>query len=150
MTARQTQNTATPKFDLKKHLEKINPPLHLDLRKLSQKYLAFPLKVVRRNGRNRLLLAMRNTSNHQAIYDIEFKAGMSVIPVQADEVDIQWLIHKYFLGRTLNTASEPSYDDVTHNMFEQLSITTDAQARPDWVENTGFYAFGHKDQEPSK
>jgi len=67
---------------------------------------------------------------------VEFRSGVVVIPVQADEIDIQWLIHKHYYGRPLTPTPSLKPEEVTHDLFEQLTITTDAQKRPNWVKKT--------------
>ncbi len=128
-----TNKEVTPAFDLQKHHSKVKLPADFDMRDLAKKYSVFPLKVVMQGGRKSLLLAMRNPSDQQAVYDVEFRASMKVIPVQADEVDIQWLIQKHYYGRSLTPTPLERPREVTHDVFEQLTMTTDAQERPDWI-----------------
>lgn len=125
--------TLIPTFDLQKHNGKVKVPTEFDLRDLSKKHSIFPLKIVTQNGRRRLLLAMRNPADQQLIYDVEFRAGMPVLPVQADEVDIQWLIQKHYFGRQLTPTPLERPREFTHDLFEQLTMTTDAQEQPDWI-----------------
>lgn len=144
MTARKSP-IQIPSFDLQKHHSKVKVPEEFDLRDLSRKFHVFPLKVIQQDGKKRLLLAMRNPYDQRAIYDVEFRAGCTVIPVQADEIDIQWLIHKYYYGRPLTPTPSLRPQEITHDMFEQLAITTDAQARPDFVdENLELYTNSEK------
>lgn len=134
MSAPKNDRTMIPVFNLQAHHDKVEIPADFDLRDLARKYEVFPLKIVFHSGRRRLLLAMRNPFDHNAIHDVEFRAGLSVIPVQADPVDIQWLVQTHYFGRKLSpTPTDPAIADVSHNVFEQLEITTDAQKRPQWL-----------------
>jgi len=134
--AGQTKLNETPSFDLQKHHSKVRVPTEFDLKDLARKYHVFPLRVVNQNGKKRLLLAMRNPGDQSAIYDVEFKAGLTVIAVQADEIDIQWLIQKHYYGRQLSPTPNMKANEITFDLFEQLAITTDAQKRPDWVSDS--------------
>jgi len=136
----QIRPSETPSFDLQKHHSKVRVPTEFDLKDLARKYHVFPLRVIHRDGKKRLLLAMRNPGNQSAIYDVEFKAGLTVIAVQADEIDIQWLIQKHYYGRQLSPTPNVKTPEITHDLFEQLAITTDAQKRPDWV-NDSIHRF---------
>ena len=141
MTA-ETRVTEIPTFHLQKHHSQVRVPHEFDLRDLSRKYHIFPLRVIKKTGKKRLLLAMRNPHDHKAIDDVEFRSGVVVIPVQADEIDIQWLIHKHYYGRPLTPTPSLKPEEVTHDLFEQLTITTDAQKRPNWVnENLELYTI---------
>lgn len=122
-----------PVFDLQTHHARVQVPTEFDLRDLSRKYSLFPLKVIIQNGLKKLLLAMRNPYDQQAILDTEFRSGMTVIPVQADEKDIQWLVQTHYFGRKLSPLPSKNEDDFTHDVFEQLEMTTGAQAQPDWM-----------------
>lgn len=132
----RVDNTDVPSFDLQKHHAKVELPTDIDLKEEVRRYCVFPLKVIKANGRRQLLLAMRNVKDQRAVYDVEFKAGMNVIPVQADDIDIQWLVQKHYYGRPLTPTPSNRTDEVTHDLFEQLTMTTDAQARPDWVNDS--------------
>lgn len=122
-----------PAFDLQKHHSKIKVPTDFDLKDFAKKFSIFPLKVISLNGKKKLLLAMRNPKDQQVIYDVEFRAGMTVIPVQADDVDIQWLIQKHYYGRPLTPTPLQRPREHTHDLFEQLSMSSDAMERPDWA-----------------
>ena len=122
-----------PTFDIEKHHSKVKVPTEFDLRDLAKKHSIFPLKVITQSGRKKLLLAMRNPGDQKLIYDVEFRAGMPVVAVQADDVDIQWLIQKFYFGRPLTPTPLDRPREVTHDVFEQLTMTTDAQDRPDWI-----------------
>jgi hypothetical protein len=126
-------NSVIPTFDIEKHHSKVKVPTDFDLRDLAKKFSIFPLKVVTQAGKKRLLLAMRNPRDQKLIYDVEFRAGMPVVPVQADDVDVQWLIQKFYFGRPLTPTPLDRPREVTHDMFEQLTMTTDAQEKPDWI-----------------
>jgi len=125
--------TVIPNFDLQKHHHKVKVPTEFDLRDLAKKHSVFPIKVISQEGRKKLILAMRNPMDHQVIYDVEFRSSMQVLAVQADDVDIQWLIQKHYYGRPLNHTSVDRPREVTHDVFEQLTMTSDAQERPDWI-----------------
>jgi len=129
----QRKLASIPVFDLQTHHQKVQVPTEFDLRDLSRKYHIFPLKVISQNGRKRLLLAMANPYDHQAILDAEFRAGINVIPVQADQKDIQWLVQTHYFGRKLSPEPSEMEREVTHDVFQQLEMTTDAQKRPEWV-----------------
>lgn len=122
-----------PVFDLQTHHSKVKVPTDFDMRDLSRKYNVFPLKVITQGGRKRLLLAMQDPRNQEAIHDVEFRSGVSVVPVQADLVDIQWLIQVHYFGRKLSPTPKTMDGEVTHDVYEQLTMTTDAQNRPDWL-----------------
>lgn len=139
MTAKLTQHQI-PSFNLQKHHDRVRVPQEFDLRDLSRKYHIFPLRVIAQGDKRRLLLAMRNINDQKVIHDVEFRAGMPVIPVQADEIDLQWLIQKHYFGRSLTPTPRFQPNEVIHDLFEQLSMTTDAQNRPSWVtENLELY-----------
>ncbi len=128
-----------PTFDLQTHHEKVEVPKEFDLRDLAKKYSVFPLKVIQMNGRRRLLLAMRNPYDNNAILDVEFRAAMPVVSVLANEGDIQWLIHTHYYGRKI--APTPSMSDPTivfQDVFEQLE-TSIKEANES---KTGFKPFG--------
>lgn len=115
-----------PTFDLQSHHSKVQVPTEFDLRDLAKKYSVFPLKIVSISGRRRLLLAMRNPFDNNAILDVEFRAGTTVIPVLATEGDIQWLIHTHYYGRKITPT--PSMVDPTivyQDVFEQLEGVVD-------------------------
>ena len=128
------QDTITiPTFDLQAHHSKVNVPTDFDMRDLAKKYSVFPLRVITQNGRQRLLLAMRNPFDHRAVLDVEFRAGMTVIQVQADEADIQWLIQTHYYGRRLSPVPSAADRSLSFNVFEQLEMTTDSQKQPEWI-----------------
>lgn len=134
MTAsKQTWNI--PTFDLQRHHSKLKVPIDLDLKELAIRYSIFPLKVIRKGGKKVLLLAMRNPKNQQAIFDVEFKAGLPVVAVQTDDIDIQWLIQKYYYGRPLSPTPLKRPHEVTHDLFEQLASTADGPQHPNWVDD---------------
>jgi hypothetical protein len=122
-----------PTFDLQSHHSKVSVPTDFDMRDLAKKYSIFPLKVILQNGRKRLLLAMRNPFDHRAVLDAEFRAGMTVIQVQADEVDIQWLVQTHYYGRKLSPVPSTADTPLSYNVFEQLEMTTDSQKQPEWI-----------------
>ncbi len=132
MKAKQTE-TPIPTFNLQAHHQKVKVPSDFDLRDLSRRYQIFPLKIIAQNGKRKLLLAMRDINNQKAVYDVEFRAGMSVIPVQANDVDIQWLIQTHYYGRNLSPVPQVEEREILHDLFEQLEITTDAQKQPEWL-----------------
>lgn len=131
---KQQREITLPIFDLQTHYNKVVVPTDFDCRDLAKKYSVFPIRVITQNGRKRLLLAMRNPFDHKATLDVEFRAGMTVVPVQADEADIQWLIQVHYYGRRLSPT--PTTEDrpaVIHDMFSQFQEVSDAQAQPDWI-----------------
>lgn len=111
-----------PSFDLQRHHAKIKVPENFDLRDLARKLQIFPLKLISIQGKLRLLLAMKNPRDQQAIMSVEMRTGMPVIPVQAEATDIQWLIQKHYYGRPLTP--RPSYrpKDLSHQLFESLVL----------------------------
>lgn len=131
-TINNQKKVTIPSFDLQSHYHRISVPLDLDLRQLSRQHLVFPLRVVNSNGRKRLLLAMRDPYNQTAITDVEFRVSMAVIPVQADEIDIQWLIQKFYYGRELTPPHSYKPIEVIHDFFEQLAICSDEQDNLTW------------------
>lgn len=128
-----------PEFNLQKHHARVKVPESFDLREMSRKNHIFPLKVIYRSGKKCLLLAMRNPNDQALVYDVEFKCSMPVIPVRADEIDIQWLIQKHYYGRPLSPTPSLKDQDISHDLFEQLTVTTDAQNQPDWIQNLELY-----------
>lgn len=140
METRNKKQKVIPSFDLQRHHNKVRLPEDIDIREISIKHHVFPIKLVNQSGRKRLLLAMRNPNDQELIYEIEFRAGVTVVPVYADDIDIQWLIQKHYYGRPLTPTPTNKPREVTHDMFEQLSIVTDASLRPDWInENIEMY-----------
>jgi hypothetical protein len=129
----QTSKSVIPTFDLEKHHSKVKLPTEFDLRDLAKKYSIFPLKVILQGGSKKLLLAMRNPGDQKLIFDVEMRAGMPVIAVQADDVDIQWLIQKFYFGRSLIPTPLERPREIAHEAFESLTKTTDTQERPDWI-----------------
>jgi hypothetical protein len=129
-----------PVFQLQLHHDKVQVPTEFDLRKLARKYLIFPLKIITPSGRKKLLLAMANPFDHQAIQDVEFATGLGVMPVQADRVEIQWLIQVHYFGRKLSPVAIVQESDVTRDLFSQLEMTTDEQKQPDWLKH-GLHTF---------
>ncbi len=129
-----------PVFNLQAHHAKVEVPTEFDLRDLARRYSVFPLKVVVRDGLKRLLLAMVNPHDARAISDIEFRSGVTVLPVQADKVDIHWLIQTHYFGRKMSPVAQTEGAEVIHDTFQQLEITTGEQARPDWVQD-GLQAY---------
>ncbi len=110
----------TPSFDLQRHHSQLDVPQDLNLRDISRKHQVFPLKVTFWNGSPKLLLAMTNPKNQEAIQSVELKTGKSVIPVQAESADIHWLIQKYYYG--CNVTPHPSMRplDFNHDLFEKI------------------------------
>lgn len=132
-----------PTFDLQTHHSRVQVPTEFDLRDLAKKYSIFPLRVIMQAGRRKLLLAMRDPFNQQAVTDVRFRSGMDVVAVQADDRDIQWLMQTHYYGRRLsptpNMFEEPT--SFSFDVFEQLEMTTDAQKQPDWL-TPSLKAFG--------
>lgn len=122
-----------PIFDLQTHHSKVQVPTEFDLRDLAKKFAVFPLKIIQMNGRRKLLLAMKNPFDQQAVQDVEFRAGLTVVPVQADNKDIQWLIHTHYFGRKLSPTPSKHHDEVTHDVFAQFELVSKIQNRPDWI-----------------
>lgn len=125
-----------PVFNLQSHHAKVQVPAEFEMKDLCRKYNVFPLKLVIINGSKRLLLAMLNPLDHRAIADCEFRSGVSVLPVQADKVDIQWLIQTHYFGRKLSPVAQVDEEDVSHDVFAQLELTTDEQKKPEWVDQS--------------
>lgn len=126
-----------PTFDLQKHHSKVELSDEVNIKDLAIKHHVFPLKVIVQKNRRQLLLAMTNPNNHQLIYDIEFRAGMTVVPVYADDIDIQWLIQKHYYGRPLTPTPSDRPQEVTHDVFEQLTLVTDVHEleQAEWASN---------------
>lgn len=133
-----------PVFNLQAHHAKVQVPTDFDMRDLARRYSVFPLKVVAHNGMKRLLLAMVNPHDAKAISDIEFRSGITILPVQADKVDIHWLIQTHYFGRKLSPVAHVAQSDVIHDTFQQLEITTGEQDRPDWLRD-GLQAYDLRD-----
>lgn len=139
-----------PVFDLQTHHSKVELPEDFDMRDLARKHHIFPLKVITQAGRKKLLLAMRNPYDDKALFDCEFRSGMTAVPVQADEMDIQWLIQTHYFGRKLSPTPRAVDENVSRDMFEQLEIATDAQNKPDWVFQRFDDLTDVEDREPKK
>ncbi len=123
-----------PVFDLQTHHAKVQVPSEFDIRDLSKKYSIFPLKVVSTQGRRRLLLAMKNPYDQVAIRDVEFRAGLGVIAVQADDKDIQWLIQTHYYGRKLSPLPTiEEFPEFVEDVFSQVSVAAEIQSKPEWV-----------------
>ncbi|MDB5037844.1 MAG: hypothetical protein JWQ35_1372 [Bacteriovoracaceae bacterium] len=126
----KTEETSVPVFDLQTHHSRVEVPTDFDLRDLAKKYSVFPLKVIIMDGRRRLLLAMKNPFDQKPVLDVEFRSGMSVVPVQADEQDIVWLMQTHYFGKKLSPRPSAHTEDVTHDVFEQFEMM------PDWKSQT--------------
>jgi hypothetical protein len=125
---------AIPVFDLQTHHSKVQVPTEFDLRDLAKKFAVFPLKLIAVNGRRRLLLAMKNPRDDAAIRDVEFRAGITVMPVQADNKDIQWLIQTHYYGRKLSPLpSQDEFPEFVADVFSQVSVAAEHQENPGWV-----------------
>ena len=120
---------SVPTFDLQKHHSKIEVPTDFDLRDLSKRFSVFPLKVITVEGRRRLLLAMRNPFDQKAILDVEFRSGISVISVQAEERDIQWLQQVHYYGQKLSPRPSDELPEITFDVFEQVSMISDMNSQ---------------------
>lgn len=124
------QAGVAPIFDLKKHHLKIKVPTEFSLEDLAEKYSIFPLKVIVLKGKRRLLLAMRNIHDSMAILDVEFRSGLKVIAVQAEEVDIHWLIETYYYGHRVNLDRKLIEPELTRDLFSQFEMITKPHRRP--------------------
>lgn len=125
-----------PIFNLQAHHDKVEVPTDFDMRDLSKKYAVFPLKVVNLQGRRRLLLAMKNPYDQTAIRDVEFRSGIAVIAVQADDRDIQWLIQTHYFGRKLSpTPTDLDFPEFIEDVFSQVTVAKEVQSKPGWVSN---------------
>ena len=122
-----------PVFDLQTHHNKVEVPSEFDLRDLAKKYSVFPLKVILLNGRRRLLLAMKNPYDQKATLDVEFRSGMSVLPVQADDKDVQWLIQTHYFGRKLSPTPSIHNEEITHDVFAQFEHVSKVQMDPTFI-----------------
>lgn len=127
--------TMIPVFDLQTHHSKVEVPQGFDLRDLSRKYAVFPLKLITVNGRRKLLLAMKNPFDGQAVLDVEFRSGLSVVPVQADDKDIQWLIQTHYYGKKLSPLPSNT-DEVTHDVFAQFEIVSEVHEMSERFQET--------------
>lgn len=133
-------NGLIPVFDLQTHHSKVQIPTGFDMKDLARKYMIFPLKAVSQNGRKCVLLAMVNPHDQKAIADVEFRSGLTVIAVQADRVDVQWLIQTHYFGRRLSPVANVHATAVSHDLFAQLEMTTDEQEKPSWAKD-GLQSF---------
>lgn len=79
------------KFIRSKHDQFLSMPENIDALILVQKFDVFPLRMIRENGRSRLLLAMLYPHRLDRIADIEFYLGISIIPVAASRSDLTYL-----------------------------------------------------------
>ena len=113
-------STHIPAFDLQRHHSQLDVPQDLNLRDLARKHKVFPLRVISWNGSDELLLAMTNPKNLEAIQQVEAKTGKKVIPVQAESVDVQWLIQKYYYGCSLTPHPSLRPLDFNHELFEKI------------------------------
>src|SRR5262245_21152545 len=135
-----TNNGMIPVFDLQTHHSKVEVPNSFDMKDLARKYGVFPLKAICQSGTKKLLLAMVNPHDHKAIADVEFRSGLNVIVVQADRVDVQWLIQTHYFGRRLSPVANIHATAVSYDLFSQLEMTTGEQQKPDWAVD-GLQAF---------
>jgi len=136
MKTTMNPGTQIPVFNLQSHHAKVQVPAEFEMKDLCRKYFVFPLKLINSNGTKRLLLAMLNPQDHRAIADVEFRSGVSVMPVQADRVDINWLIQTHYFGRKLSPVAQVDEGDISHDVFAQLELTTDEQKKPEWVDQS--------------
>lgn len=115
-----------PSFDLQRHHAKVQLPDNIDLREIARKCHVFPLKLVSWQGEDFLLLAMLNPKDQLTIAKVEEKTQMKVLPVQAEALDIQWLIQKYYYG--MQNTPRPSFrpKELAHQLFESLLGQVDA------------------------
>jgi len=135
MSEQKSTEIQIPVFSLQIHHSKVQIPSEFDLKDLARKYLVFPLRSIQHLGRKKLLLAMVNPFDQKAIADVEFRSGVSVFPVQADRIDVQWLIQTHYFGRKLSPVATLNDTSVTHDLFAQLEMTTDEQKRPEWAKD---------------
>jgi len=130
---KRSRQERIPSFSLLTDKALIDFKPDLDFVDLSAKYRVFPLRFFLENGRKRMLLAMKNPFDVEAIRNCEFRAGVPVVPVQARERDIAWLIRTYYFHEKLRmdyfeaemsteTLSEEQAE-VTQDVFQQLAIT---------------------------
>jgi len=122
------QSGIAPIFNLKRHHQKIKIPQGFSFRDLSEKYRVFPLKQISIRGKKRILLAMLNIYDHHAIMDAEFRSNTTVIPVQADAADIQWLIETFYYGLKMSAEQNPPEPEpeLTQDLFSQFELITNA------------------------
>lgn len=81
-------------------------PSGIDAIELARRFDAFPLRLLRENGRSRLVVAMTSPGNLDRVADIEFYLGVSIIPVPATPSDITYLEQAAFLNKTWEEESE--------------------------------------------
>lgn len=129
-----------PVFNLQAHHSRVQVPESFDMKDLARKYGCFPLKLIQQGTQKRLLLAMVNPFDQRAIADVEFRSGVTVTPVRADKVDVQWLIQTHYFGRKLSPVAQVAESDISHDVFAQLEMTTDEQNKPEWAKD-GLQAF---------
>jgi len=117
----QKKESSHPVFDLNRDAHKIVFPVEFDLVDLAKDHGVFPLKVVTKRGRKKLLLAMRDPEMKDVIGEVEFRANLPVIAVQTSNRDIEWLIRRYY-HREVNAEKpvESKEDDITQDAFEQI------------------------------
>lgn len=139
-----------PEFNLQMHHAKVEVPRNFDMKDLAKKHQIFPLKVIAQNGKARLLLAMVNPFDQKAIADVEFRAGMTILPVRADRNDLQWLIQVHYFGRKLSPTAHVEPLDLHQDMFAQLEMTTDEQSKPEWMQEANLRAYASEEKQDEK
>jgi len=83
-------------FDLKQDKSEIRVTRDLgEIRDLAKTHTVFPLRLAAINGRRKLLLLMADVEDLNVIDDVEFRTGVSVVPIQAWATDILQLIATY-------------------------------------------------------
>lgn len=117
----ESKMSQVPVFNLRKHSDKIVFPIEFDLVDLAKEFGIFPLKVVFKNGRKKLLLAMRDPEMKDVMAEVEFRSNLPVIPVLASQRDIEYLIRRYYhLDQTARLPEEVAEGDITQDAFDIL------------------------------
>jgi hypothetical protein len=98
--------------DIPKNALTIMPP------SLARKYHAIPVQLKEESpGKKNLLVAMSNPMDVNAIEEIEFAAGIKVVPVLAKDSQIHALIRRYYeedSSFTEEATAEPKKPETTH------------------------------------
>jgi len=109
-----------PSFCVQKHHSKVCFPRQFELMDLAKRYMIFPLKVVVQNGAKRILLAMVRPQDQQAIFDVEERTGLPVTPVLCDELDIHWLVQRFYYGRATTPSPACRPMELNHSWLDEL------------------------------
>ena len=76
---------------------------------------------------------MKNPYDDKATIDVEAKSVLSILPVQADDKDVQWLIQTHYYGRKLSPTPSVITEEITHDVFAQFEHVSKVQQDPRFI-----------------